>query len=41
VASARVVERAGFQREGIRRRYLRRGGDERYDATLFARLADD
>jgi RimJ/RimL family protein N-acetyltransferase len=40
VASERVVERAGFEREGVKRRFLRRG-DERHDATLFARLADD
>jgi RimJ/RimL family protein N-acetyltransferase len=37
-----VLERAGFAREGVKRRFLRRGGDEkRFDATLFARLADD
>ena len=41
VASERVLERTGFVREGIKRRYLRRGGDERYDATLFSRLVDD
>ena len=42
VASERVLERAGFEREGLKRRYLRRGGeDEKHDATLFARLADD
>jgi RimJ/RimL family protein N-acetyltransferase len=42
VASERVLERAGFVREGVKRRYLRRGGeDEKHDATLFARLADD
>jgi len=42
VASERVVERAGFEREGVKRRFLRRGDDERrYDATLFSRLADD
>lgn len=41
-ASERVVERAGFKREGIKRRFLRRGeGEQRYDATLFALLADD
>jgi [ribosomal protein S5]-alanine N-acetyltransferase len=40
VSSERVVERLGFAREGVRRRYLRHGG-ERVDATLFARLADD
>jgi RimJ/RimL family protein N-acetyltransferase len=38
--SERVLERLGFVREGIRRRYLRHGG-KRVDATLFARLADD
>ena len=42
VASERVLERAGFRREGVKRRYLRRGGEvEKHDATLFARLADD
>ena len=40
VASERVLERAGFEREGVKRRFLRHG-DERHDATLFARLADD
>ncbi len=41
-ASERVLERAGFTREGVKRRYLRRGGEnEKHDATLFARLADD
>ncbi len=41
-ASERVLERAGFSREGVKRRYLRRGGEtEKHDATLFARLADD
>jgi len=39
-ASERVLERAGFEREGVKRRFLRRGDAERYDATLFARLAD-
>jgi RimJ/RimL family protein N-acetyltransferase len=39
-ASERVLERVGFEREGIRRRYLRHG-DERVDATLFTLLADD
>lgn len=39
VASERVLDRVGFVREGVKRRYLRRG-DERLDATLFARLAD-
>ena len=41
VASERVLERVGFVREGIKRRYLRRGGEERFDATLFSRLVDD
>jgi RimJ/RimL family protein N-acetyltransferase len=41
-ASERVLERARFRREGVKRRYLRRGGEEeKYDATLFALLADD
>jgi RimJ/RimL family protein N-acetyltransferase len=41
-ASERVLERAGFRREGVKARFLRRGDDdERQDATLFARLADD
>jgi RimJ/RimL family protein N-acetyltransferase len=39
-ASERVLERLGFEREGIRRRY-RRHGNDRVDATLFALLADD
>ena len=26
---------------GVKRRYLRRGGEERFDATLFSRLVDD
>ena len=38
--SERVLERLGFEREGIRRRYLRHG-DARVDATLFTLLADD
>ena len=41
LASERVLERAGFRSEGVKARFLRRGGDERHDATLFARLADD
>jgi RimJ/RimL family protein N-acetyltransferase len=41
-ASERVLERLGFQREGVKRRFLRHGeDDQRYDATLFALLADD
>jgi RimJ/RimL family protein N-acetyltransferase len=40
-ASERVLERAGFAREGVKRRYLRRQDGRRSDATLFARLADD
>jgi RimJ/RimL family protein N-acetyltransferase len=40
-ASERVLERAGFTREGVKRRFLRRQDRMRYDATLFARLADD
>ncbi len=39
-ASERVLERLGFEREGVRRRYLRHGGGYA-DATIFARLAGD
>ena len=39
-ASDRVLERAGFTREGVKRRYLRHGG-ERVDASVFALLADE
>ena len=39
-ASERVLERAGFTREGVKRRFLRHGG-ERVDATLFSLLADE
>jgi RimJ/RimL family protein N-acetyltransferase len=39
-ASERVLERLGFEREGVKRRYLRHG-DNRVDATLFALLASD
>ena len=39
-ASERVLERVGFEREGVKRRYLRHEG-VRVDATLFALLADD
>jgi RimJ/RimL family protein N-acetyltransferase len=38
-ASERVLERLGFNREGVKRKYLRHDGD-RVDATLFALLAD-
>jgi RimJ/RimL family protein N-acetyltransferase len=38
--SERVLERAGFTREGVKRRYLRHDG-ERVDATLFSLLADE
>jgi RimJ/RimL family protein N-acetyltransferase len=38
--SERVLERVGFTREGIKRRFLRHGGD-RVEATLFLRLADE
>lgn len=38
--SERVLERAGFTREGIRRGLLRHGG-EHVDATAFSLLADD
>jgi RimJ/RimL family protein N-acetyltransferase len=41
VASERVLDRLGFQREGVKKRFLRRGDERRYDATLFALLADD
>jgi RimJ/RimL family protein N-acetyltransferase len=36
-ASERVLQRAGFEREGVKRRLLRHGGG-RVDATLFAHL---
>ena len=39
-ASERVLERAGFEREGVKRRLLRHGG-ERVDATLFALVTPD
>ena len=39
-ASVRVLERLGFEPEGIKRHYLRHGG-ERVDATLFSLLAPD
>jgi RimJ/RimL family protein N-acetyltransferase len=38
--SERVLERVGFEREGIKRRLLRHGG-ERVDATLFALVTPD
>jgi RimJ/RimL family protein N-acetyltransferase len=40
IASEQVLGRLGFEREGVKRRYLRHGTD-RVDATLFALLADD
>ena len=40
IASERVLERLGFDREGVKRRYLRHDG-ERVDATLFSLLAPD
>jgi RimJ/RimL family protein N-acetyltransferase len=40
VASERVLERVGFEREGVKRRLLRHGG-VRVDATLFALVAAD
>jgi RimJ/RimL family protein N-acetyltransferase len=40
VASERVLERAGFEREGVKRKLLRHGGT-RVDATLFAIVAPD
>jgi RimJ/RimL family protein N-acetyltransferase len=39
-ASERVLERLGFEREGVKRRFLRYGG-ARVDATLFALVAAD
>jgi RimJ/RimL family protein N-acetyltransferase len=39
-ASDRVLERAGFTREGVKRRYLRHGA-ERVDATIYSLLADE
>ena len=39
-ASERVLERLGFEREGVRRKFLRYEG-RRVDATIFSRLADD
>jgi RimJ/RimL family protein N-acetyltransferase len=38
--SERVLERCGFVREGIKRRYILYEGD-RVDATLFSRLSDE
>jgi RimJ/RimL family protein N-acetyltransferase len=37
IASERVLERAGFEREGVKRKLLRHGGI-RVDASLFAHL---
>jgi RimJ/RimL family protein N-acetyltransferase len=39
-ASERVLERLGFEREGVKRRLLRHGG-VRVDATLYALVAAD
>ena len=39
-ASERVLERLGFEREGVKRKYLRHGHD-RVDATMFALLPGD
>ena len=39
-ASEHVLERAGFRREGIRRKLLQHE-NRRVDATLFSRLVDD
>jgi RimJ/RimL family protein N-acetyltransferase len=39
-ASERVLERLGFEREGIKRKLLRHD-NRRVDATLFARVAPD
>jgi RimJ/RimL family protein N-acetyltransferase len=38
-ASERVLERAGFVREGVKRKFLRHGGD-RVDAGLFVLVAN-
>jgi RimJ/RimL family protein N-acetyltransferase len=38
IPSERVLERAGFEREGVKRKLLRHGGT-RVDATLFANVA--
>ena len=38
IASERVLERAGFEREGVKRKLLRHGG-VRVDATMFAIVA--
>jgi [ribosomal protein S5]-alanine N-acetyltransferase len=38
--SERVLERNGFVREGVKRRYLLYDS-ARVDSTLFSRLADD
>jgi RimJ/RimL family protein N-acetyltransferase len=38
IASERVLERVGFEREGVKRKLLRHGG-VRVDATLFAIVA--
>lgn len=40
VASERVLERLGFARDGVKKRFLRHG-EERVDATLFSLRADD
>jgi RimJ/RimL family protein N-acetyltransferase len=40
IASEKALGRLGFEREGVKRRYLRHGAD-RVDATLFSLLADD
>jgi RimJ/RimL family protein N-acetyltransferase len=39
-SSERVLERLGFEREGVKRRFLHHGG-VRVDATLFALVAAD
>jgi len=39
-ASERVLERLGFEREGVKRKYLRHV-DDRVDATMFALLPGD
>ena len=39
-ASERVLDRLGFEREGVKRKYLRHG-DDRVDATMFSLLPGD
>lgn len=42
VRSQRVLEKAGFQREGVLRRYIvRRRGGEAKDAVIYSFLSSD